>query len=223
MNVLSLIKNWMYALMRIIDNGKFFIKPQKWVYFLFGILAFVVPLVVTYLIYDSFDDFIGPLDSGWDKFVGFVGITLFFIYLYLTAFLIFFFWKSRIANIDAHVKVGDNIVAIPLWAHAIKSYGECLGMYIGLLPPVGGALLYLFCLLTGEMDFYHDWLFLIYLLAWILLTVASVYLAWIVISFFRFISECISIRPQIANDVRDLGDIHRAAVMPEENKQSEEI
>lgn len=219
MNVITLIKDWMYALMRTIDNGSIFIKPQKWVYFLYGILAFVFPILVTIWIFDEGDVYFRYSEIFWTKFVAIIAIALFIVYMYLIAYLVFLFWKSRIANIDAHVKVGDNIVAMPLFSHLIKSIGECIGVYVGLLPPVGGALFYLFTLLTGEMDFYHDWHFIGYLLLWALMSFLCVLVAWFIVFLFRFFSERITLLPQIANDVRDLGDIHRAAVMPEEENK----
>ena len=230
--------------MRLIDNGKFFIKPQKWWYFLLGVLAFVIPLLVTYklgeMAIDTFrtsrevynSELEGAIvrkaveESGfketWKGIVGVIGIILFLIYQYVIAFVIFYFWKSRIKNLDSHVKVGDNIVALPLLAHSVKCIGEVLGVYIGLIPPVAGIFLYIFCLLTGENDFYKEWNFVLYLLMLALAIVVCIMLAWFIIFIFRVFSERITLRPQIANDVRDMGDIHRAAVMQEETKNIEE-
>ncbi|MBP1540534.1 MAG: hypothetical protein ILA29_09305 [Prevotella sp.] len=222
MKILTIIKSWMDTLMRIIDNGKFFINPQKWMYLLCGLLAFVIPIVVTFIIIANADNFLSFGDSAWKKFVGYLGILLYFIYMYLMAYLVYLFWKSRIRNIDAYVKVGDNIVANPLFGHYIKCGGECLGMYIGLMPPVGGVLFYIYLMLTGSRAFYHDGNFLKYLVLFILFMCGCILLAWWVVFFFRFISERITLLPQVANDVRDLGDIHRAAVMLEEIKANEE-
>lgn len=229
--------------MRLIDNGKFFIKPQKWWYFIFGLAAFIFPLIVTYLLVDQaidvfrighkvYDSDLGgaivrdaveksSFKDVWRGIVGVIGIILFLIYQYVVAFLFFYFWKSRIKNLDSHVKVGDNIVALPLMAHSVKCMGEVLGVYIGLIPPVAGIFLYIFFLLTGEYDFYHDWNFLKYLIVLAVAIVVCFMLAWGIIFLFRVISERITLRPQIANDVRDMGDIHRAAVMQEETENIE--
>lgn len=210
MEIFGSFKELSNSLMRNVDNGRFFIKPQKWLYFINGIIAFIFPLVVTYLIIDNKDLKYMFENSTWNKFVGILAIILFLVFMYYTAYITFLFWVSRMNNIDVHVKEGDNMVAIPLYAHYIQSYGEFLALNIGLIPSVGAVLLYLFLLLTGEANFYHDRHFLTYFLILVLVIIALVVGAWAIAFISHFISECIRVIAQIANDLRDVRDIHHS-------------
>jgi hypothetical protein len=130
----------------------------------------------------------------------------------------YFFWKDRCRKMNQAVRVGDQIVALPLWAHLNQSLGESLGVYIGIVPSIGGILLYIWGLLTGfeYLDLFGNNIMqtiFISLLALAAFILVNIFIGFVIVLISHFISESIKISAQIANDVRDLGDIHRAATM----------
>lgn len=203
-------------LLQGIDNGKYLIIPFKWLYMLHAIIGFILPAGYAYFLYKLFDEdmfkyYMG--DATWTKLVGFVFLFVFLAFLILIAYLVYLFWADRCQKIDNEVHVGDKIVAVPLFANYFQCVGDCYGVLIGIVPPMGAMLLYLFFALTGEMYFYSDGNFAKVFLAWVAFTLGCAFIGYIVVLISHFTSERIKLYAQIANDVRDLGDIHRAATM----------
>ena len=89
-----------------------------------------------------------------------------------------------------------------------------------MIPPMGATLFYLWGVITGfkyiepyaETDDIIKML-LLGLLILVIFIFICLLLSYIVILIAHFIGESIRVRAQIANDVRDLGDIHRAATL----------
>ena len=132
------------------------------------------------------------------------------------------FWFHRCKKIDQVVKVGDQIVAIPLFSHFVQSLGEMYGLSVAVVTPVLIIILYLFGVLTGVDALgatggdNYLLIILLGLLFVIIYSVVSIIVGFLIVLITHFISEIIKLPAQIANDVRDLGDIHRAATMTNE-------
>ena len=225
------INYYLSKLLSWIDNGRFFIDPMKWIYMVFAYLSFVPPIIVFWFFYTLSDEgFFKPM-SGWTKFTAYLFFFVFCIIVVFAAILMYYFWKNRCKKINHAVKVGDQIVALPLWAHWNQSLGESIGVYIGVVPPIAGVLIYLWGLITGfdYLKYFGDNILQTIILSLIVLAVfiaIHILIGFGIVLISHFISESIKLRAQIANDVRDLGDIHRAATMqnvePAKEEETEE-
>lgn len=213
MSIFSTLNNGLDGLMKSLDNGKMFIKPIKWLYVLYGVFAFIIPILATYGIFDSDLGRIMDYGNGWEKCMFVLFLLLFIVFMYVSAYIIFKFWMSRKEHIDQVVKVGDNIVATPLVADHIQCFGEAMGVYIGVVAPFAICLFYLFALLSGFDGFYKDGIFIKVLLGCILAILALVILAWFIVFIAHYISEQIRLKANMANDLRDIADIHRSGII----------
>jgi len=214
------IKFCMSKFLSLIDSGKFFIQPVRWLYVLFACLSFVQALLILYLIYEMGIDGILQYTEGWIKFSGYLFCFIFAVFVIVSAILMFYFWMNRSNKVVRVVNEGDQIVAMPVWAHLVQSILESSGVYLAIIPPTGAVLFYLWCIFTGfkYVDPYADAgdifkILLAGLLALVLFIFICLLLSYIIILIAHYIGESIRVRAQIANDVRDLGDIHRAATL----------
>ena len=214
------IKFCMTKFLSLIDSGKFFTHPMRWLYVVFACLSFVPALLILYFMYDTGVDGILRHAKGWIKFSGYLFCFIFAVFVIVTAILMFYYWMNRSHKVAHIVNEGDQIVAMPVWAHFVQSIFESFGVYIGIIPPFGAALFYLWGVITGFKyiephadagDIFK--LFLLGLLALALFTFVCLFVSYIIILVAHYIGESIRVRAQIANDVRDLGDIHRAATL----------
>lgn len=209
------IKLCMTKLLSWIDSGKFFIHPMRWLYIVFAYLSFVPPIAVLYFIGDVADvlDYLG----GWTKISGFLFFFFFVALVVIAALLMFQFWMNRSNKVVRVINEGDQIVAMPTVAHLLQSVGEANGVYACIVPPLGAILFYVWGILTGFKyvsygDQFFEYFFL-GLLVLVLFIAACLIVGYILVILAHFTGESIRVRAQIANDVRDLGDIHRAATM----------
>lgn len=220
------IKLFMSKLLSWIDNGKFFIHPMKWLYVVFAYLSFAQALVVIGIVYNWVESILRYME-GWTKFSGYFLFFLFCVLVLVAGLLLYFFWMDRSKKVTRVVNEGDQIVAMPVSAHLLQSFGESYGISIAIVPSLGGVLFYLWSLLTGFTMFspfgsieFGD--FMKYFLGGLLMLAAFIVVCLLIgychILLFHFISESIRCRAQIANDVRDLGDIHRAATLVNESE-----
>jgi len=217
----------MTKLLSLIDSGKFFIQPMRWLYILFAYLSFVPALFILYWLYDTGIDGGLQYAKGWVKFSGYLFCFIFAVFVIIAAILMFYFWMNRSQKVVRDVNEGDQIVAMPIWAHFIQSIFESSGVYIGIIPPFGAALFYLWSVFTGfkyiiPFSEFGDIIkmFFVGLVALAFFTLICLLMSYIVILLAHYIGESIRVRAQIANDVRDLGDIHRAATMIYEAQES---
>ena len=213
------IKSCMTMLLSLIDSGKFFTRPMRWLYVFFAILSFIPTLFVLYYMYDEANRILMYLD-GWAKYSGYLFCILFALFIIVSGLLMFYYWMNRSRKVVKIVNEGDQIVAMPIWAHLVQSLLESWGVYICLVPPMGAVLFYAwgifsgFQFINGHFEFgdYIRTLF-VGIIALALFVLACFLLSYITILLAHFVGESIRVRAQIANDVRDLGDIHRAATI----------
>ena len=221
------IKFCMTKFLSLIDSGKFFIHPMRWLYVLFACLSFVPAFLILYVVYDTEISRIFRYADGWEKFSAYFFFIIFIIFVIVTAILMFYYWMNRSHKVAHIVNEGDQIVAMPVWAHFVQSILESWGVYIAIIPPFGTALFYVWGVVTGFKyiaphadagDIFKT--FLIGLIGWALFTLVCLLVSYIIILIAHFIGESIRVRAQIANDVRDLGDIHRAATLIREAEET---
>ena len=214
------IKFCMTKFLSLIDSGRFFIHPMRWLYIVFACLSFVPALPILYYMYDAGIDDILRRTEGWVKFSGYLFCLIFAIFVIVTAILMFYYWMNRSHKVAHIVNEGDQIVAMPVWAHFVQSVFESSGVYIAIIPPLGATLFYLWGVITGFKyiephaeagDIIK--ILLIGLLGLAIFVFVCLLLSYIIILIAHYIGESIRVRAQIANDVRDLGDIHRAATL----------
>ena len=214
------IKFFMSKFLSLIDSGRFFIHPMRWLYVVFACLSFVPALFILYYMYDTGIDGILRYTEGWIKFSGYLFCFIYALFVIVTAILMFYYWMNRSHKVAHIVNEGDQIVAMPVWAHMVQSIIESSGVYIAMIPPMGATLFYLWGVITGfkyiepyaETDDIVKML-LLGLLILVIFIFICLLLSYIVILLAHYIGESIRVRAQIANDVRDLGDIHRAATL----------
>jgi len=191
--------------MLMTDSGKLLKKPIKWLYVFFAVLAFLPALAfLVYWIYD-WDEVTTELsDSFWGTFVSVFMLTILFYTLVVIGLLLYWYWKNRKQNLDEVIETGSRTVAIPLFADINQCCGEANSILMALVPTATAILLYIACILTGGLDFYEDWNFLLYLLAVIGIFIVSCLLSYLNLLFTRFIAEKIRLVAQIGNDVNKL-------------------
>ena len=225
---MNLINYYLSKLLSWIDNGAFFIRPMKWCYNIFAVLSFIPPILLLLYYYKLADEGMFQYMEGWTRFSAYFFCFVFFIFVLFASLLMFYFWIHRRKKIDQAVRVGDQVVVFPLTAHFWQSFGESWGIYLGIVPSVGGILFFIWGLVTGfdffshyDSHFFRD--FLIALVVLILFICLNIIIGFVIITFWHFISESIKMRAQVANDVRDLGDIHRAATFATPVSSVEEV
>lgn len=209
------MKQFVDQLLQYIDSGRFFKNPIKLLYILFGIIAFVpVVLPIMALCSSSFHERIFYLNS-WTRIVCYVGVALLFVYFLILGFFGFFYWCKRYHDFNSSIRVGDKIKAIPVLAYVVRSLGEWKGIYLFVFTMGASVIVYLCALLSGGGSF-SNFLGILFvgLLAIIVLGILLFLLSYLVILAAHTISEKLLIKAIVANNISDLGDIHRAAMMP---------
>lgn len=216
---MNLIKHYLEQYLGYIDDGRFFREPLKILYIIFGILPVSVPLFYLYTLVDDWDSMVG-YSEGWTKFTIVVAVLLIFVWLLAMAYCAFVYWMQRKNDLHHTIRVGEKIVAIPTLAHVVKCMGESYALVISLSVVGVYVILYVVSFLNGFSFFYYDPTVGEFLKCAVLGIVlfAVLLLGLFVFSYFvvlgaHTISEKLLVKAMIANDVRDLGDIHRAAVM----------
>lgn len=216
------IKRGLLFVLNLIDNGELLKTPIKWLYIVNGILPFIMPLAVfiAFLAAANFREVFGSIMSSM------LFMVILFICTLICAYLSYIFWKKRREQFSQIISGGNKFIAIPIWAHVIRSISEWCGLYFSAIFGTSAVAAYLCTIFTGfhalrnvdALDVlpnsFVTFICSLIALAFVLFIIAI--FGYLTILIGRFISERILIKAQIANDVRDIGDIHRAATMPQE-------
>ena len=213
---MNLIKQYVDRLLQYIDSGRFFRSPIKVFYILIGVSTFLpVALPIVLLFIPQVNDFISSL-GGWPTVVSYLGVLVLIVYFLALGFFGFYYWRNRQRDLYATVRSGDKIKAIPVCAHIVRCLGEwnCIYLFVSIMGAY--LILYVLALISGGGDF-EGFLIILFggLLAIPLLCLILFLISYPIILSAHAISERLLIRAIVANNVSDLGDIHRAAVMAE--------
>lgn len=213
---MKLIKQYVDRLLQYIDSGRFFRSPIKVFYFLIGVSTFLPVFLPIVLLFIPQVHYFISSQGTWATIVSYLGVLVLIVYFLALGFFGFFYWRNRQRDLYATVRVGDKIKAIPVCAHIIRSLGEWNGIYLFVSTMGAYLILYVLALISGGGDFV-GFLIILFggLLAIPLLCLILFLISYPIILSAHAISERLLIRALVANNVSDLGDIHRAAVMPE--------
>ena len=175
-----------------IDNGNFYRKPFKWLYTAIAILNLIWPL---YVLFSAIDNhvFRGPTKS----------IVVFLILWLIIAFagwISFQLWWDRRSKIKHTSAEGDDFVATPVFTHFVRTLGEWLGTWIGI---VGFATALLTTIVLGDDGYYlarnigygyleSGWLYII---------IMPIY-GFLIVVVTRFVAEQFTAFSAIANNTK---------------------
>ena len=213
---MKLIKQYVDRLLQYIDSGRFFQSPIKVFYILIGVSTFLPVFLPIVLLFIPQVHYFISSQGTWPTIVSYLGVLVLIVYFLVLGFFGFFYWRNRQRDLYATVRVGDKIKAIPVCAHIIRCLGEWNGVYLFVSTMGAYLILYVLALISGGGDF-EGFLIILFggLLAIPLLCLILFLISYSIILSAHAISERLLIKAIVANNVSDLGDIHRAAVMPE--------
>lgn len=106
-----------------IDSGVFFSKPIVWIYWLIALSNIAIPGYILYYAMDSFYRW----GIQWTLFV------IEFIVLLFVSIISFFIWTGRKSSLIEFINNNKKTPATFIVAHFIKTAGECLGVWIGIM------------------------------------------------------------------------------------------
>lgn len=216
---MNFIKNLLEKVLNSFDNGRFLREPVKLFYFLNGICPFVLPLICLYQVieYNVINEY---TFKSWWGFTLLIAVLAGIAWLTVLAYCAFVFWKNRIKDLDLNVRTGDSTTAMPIMAHYIKCWGESTGLILAIAPVGMYVIGFVFMFLNGFAPYGFGFSFDQFLLKTIYgiagffgLLLVEFIICYPIIFVAHYISENIRIKAQIANDLRDVSDIHRAATM----------
>lgn len=213
---MKLIKQYVDRLLQYIDSGRFFRSPIKVFYILIGVSTFLPVFLPIVLLFIPQVHYFISSQGTWPTIVSYLGVLVLIVYFLVLGFFGFFYWRNRQRDLYATVRVGDKIKAIPVCAYIIRCLGEWNGVYLFVSTMGAYLILYVLALISGGGDF-EGFLIILFggLLAIPLLCLILFLISYSIILSAHAISERLLIKAIVANNVSDLGDIHRAAVMPE--------
>lgn len=107
-----------------IDKGDFFRKPFCWLYVLLAAINIIFPFYVLYEMINVFSFFSGQM------IFGFILVWLGFVF---TGWLGFQLWWNRKDKVLHVADTDAEFVAVPAYTHFIQTFGEWLGMYLGIV------------------------------------------------------------------------------------------
>jgi hypothetical protein len=199
------VKTWVDKVVGTVDNGKFFREPAVLIYRVIGVLSFLLTLAVPFYLADK-SGMLGMI-------IREASVNL--VVLVLAALAMGFFsmmvWINRSNKLRTRIATGNDIVVIPLIADMVQTNGECTGFSIMVMSSVFG----IFFGFIGQLflDPSHYFSVLLYSLG---ATVVLVLIGYGIVCLGHFFGENLRALAVITNNVRDLGDIHRAKAKQEE-------
>ena len=194
----------------VVDSADFYREPVVYLYRVIGVLNLLPFFALAYFLFfgdDGFGSF-GRYMAG-----GIINKLVFLIIFALASIYGLLFWINRSNCLRAKVQNGSDIVVILIVADFVQTVAEWYGLLIAIFAPI--VLIYMGVLgqlfISGGTGYFY------FLLGAIGMIVVSEIIAYVIISGGHFFAETMRAIATITNNVRDLGDIHRAATMaPEE-------
>ena len=200
--------------MTIVDNGQFFREPIVYLYRIIGIFIVLSFFGFMYICFSddklSLGKFMQYVDGG-------VNIAIALVVMALSCAFGLLYWINRSNSLRSKIQGGNDIVVIPIIADFIQCLFEWWGLTLMIFIP----LYTLYLGILGQL-FMHMGHYLDFLLITIASSIGIILLGYGITCFGHFLGENIRAVSTIANNVRDLGDIHRAATMDNETIEKEE-
>lgn len=112
--------------LKLIDDGQFYRKPFKWLYVIISVLNLLIPIAVLAT----------AIRAGIFNFEGIVifGFILMFVVVCGLSWFGAQIWWNRSIKVSEIADDNAEFVAIPVFSHFVQTFGEWMGMWIG----VGG-------------------------------------------------------------------------------------
>lgn len=153
-------------------------------------------------------------------YIAFIAILIYFLVLGIRGFQ---YWQKRKAELFATVDVGDQSKVLSVWSHFIESAGKWYA-FCFVAVPVGylaiGYVAFFFIGLAGGANvgaiFFTGVSFIL------LSALVPLILAVFFVALSQVTARCLRLFERLAYDVSDVADIHRAAVMSEQESAKEE-
>lgn len=115
--------------LKYIDTGKFFREPFRWLYIVMAGLNLLFPIALLVMAIKN-----EIFRYGGGRFIA--AFILIWIVFAFVSWLGFQIWWNRHEKVHSATAAHDEFVAIPVFSHFIQTFGEWMGMFIG----IGGAL-----------------------------------------------------------------------------------
>ena len=153
-------------------------------------------------------------------YLAFIAMLFFFLILGIRGFQ---YWQKRRVELFATVDVGDQSKALSVWSHFIESaskwYAFCFVAF-----PVGYLVIgYVAFFLIGLAGGANVGVIFFTGVSFIFLSALFPFIfAVFIVAFSQVTARCLRLIERLAHDVSDIADIHRAAVMSEQESAKEE-
>lgn len=203
-------KQWIGKVANVIDNGTFFREPMVWFYRALGILWILLYLAA--FVY-------AMLDFKYiSRTFGAVNVIAGLVILAAIAFFALLFWVNRSNKLRHRVATGSDTVVIPIIADITQSSLELTGLILMIFGPI--FLLYMGIIGQWFMSGYATGTdHIIFILIGIFGCIPYIIIGYFTTVWGHFCGENLRAIATVVNNIRDLGDIHRAATMPKGNEQ----
>lgn len=217
-----------------IDDVKLLKKAFRVLYYVFGILIGLFPIVLIIfgigLLMDKFQGFNivdAVFSNGWSKTVFWLLVAVFVVLIVFMFGICYAYWKKHGNRFVNSTSKYPNISFAADFIHTFNSTSVFITIFT---VTVFCVLAYLFLILTGEAGFYHGANFLKYLFCALLVIIVYALSGLLSVMFVGLFTESLKLIVQIGTDIQDIADIVRtseitvaddtvaATVLPQQNE-----
>lgn len=212
------------AVIHDMDNDITLKKAYQWLYYITGALCLVSPISMLYSLLNKGRDLTELIKNiPWQATLAIIFLLVWLVATSAVCFLIFKYWKKHGDELKTTIPNGSPYTNTIFVSDYLKcfSYSSTLLYYVPIVVFV--VLAFIWCALTNFADFYKDYHFFIGLGIVLLVIVLCALLAIGQVLLFRFLSEHIIMKVNMANDLRDLGDIYRNAAIVNNDSVEEKV
>lgn len=205
------MSNFINNVINDMDNDITLKKAYKWLYYITGAISLLNIAYIVSLLVSCFHELRWQMEKGSWAFtlaiILSVALGAFTIYVSIITFR---YWKQHGDKINNNIPNGTKYTNMLFMSDYLKcySYNYLLNSTLPYTAFVAAA--WLWIVLTGKLNVYDVWYGLI---VWTLAAVLTCVIMFVLILFvnliIRIISEKLLLKVNIANDLRDLGDIYR--------------
>ena len=214
LNPKPIYKRVIDSIMGFVDCGRFFREPMVYVYRFIGILIVLCFFAFMYL---CFSDDKGSLGQYMRYVDGSLNIVVALVVMACSCVFGLLYWINRSNSLRTKIQGGNDIVVMPIIADFVQCFFECWGLTTMIFLPAYAIYFGILGQLFLDMGNY-----VAMLLTSIGFSILAILMGYGTTCFGHFLGENIRAISTIANNVSDLGDIHRAATMPKEELAEEE-
>ena len=153
-------------------------------------------------------------------YLAFIAILIYFLYLGIRGFQ---YWQKRRAELFATVDVGDQSKTLSVWSHFIESAGKWYAFCFVAFPVGYLAIGYVAFFLIGLAGGANVGAIFFTGISFIFLSALFPFIfAVFFVAFTQIMARCFRLFERLAHDVSDIADVHRIALMSEQESTKEE-